>query len=224
MRVRSLSLIAVGVALVALDYRIVGSDVLPDPVGWVLVALGAAGLSRTWPAVLAGVAAAASVVDVVAPHHYDALDPLTGEVVTPAGPGLAYHERLAFDRLQDGRLLLAVVAVAAGGAALVLLLGELARRARATGDTLSASRLRSLRAAVALVWALPYLVAAGVAWRDDGSFDPVWNGGLELVALAGLIVMAVLAVYLAGTSNRIWTAPPGEPLTPWTRPAPDRHR
>jgi hypothetical protein len=210
-----LTLIAVGVALVALDFRIVAFDALPDAVGWLLIAAGAWKLALARPAMLAIVATVAAAPDLIAPHHLEALDPLTGEVVKAPAPGTRYPERLVFDRLTDLRLLLAVLAITAGGLALWSLLGSLSRRAHLTGDDTSAVRLRALRWLVPVVWVAPYLVVATFQSGLDGGFDPVWNDGLELVGLLGLAVAAAVVWVLATNSNRSWTATDAQGPTPW---------
>jgi hypothetical protein len=214
-RTRALSLIALGIVLVALDFRIVALDVLPDVLGWLLVAAGAWKLAFAGPAALALVAALAAAPDLMAPHHLEALDPLTGAVVAHPGPGTKYDERLVFDRLTDVRLLLAMVAIGAGGLALWWLLGTLGRRARLTGDDRSAGRLAILRWLAVGVWVVPYVVVASVQALGDHGFDPVWNGGLELMALLGLAGAAAVAWMLVVNSNRAWTATDRQRSTPW---------
>ena len=208
-------MVAFGVLLVAVDFRIVAVDVIPDAAGWLLVAAGAWKLALRGPVGLALVAAAASAADVYAPHHYDAIDPITGKVVPHPAPGTSYHERLVFDRLTDVRLVLALVAVVAGGAALWWVLSTMAARARVLNDGQSASRLDALRWLVVGVWVVPYVVVALVQTVNDGGLDPVWNGGLELLALLGLVVAAGVAWMLATNSNRMWTATDAERTTPW---------
>ncbi len=210
-----MTLIAVGVALVGFDLRVVGLDVLPDVVGWPLVAAGAWLLGLRMPAVFAGVAALASAPDLVAPHHQEALDPLTGAVVANPAPGTDYDEILVFDRLADVRLVLAVVAMAAGGWAVWALVRVLRDRARSSGDDESARSLAVLSWLVPLVWVAPYLVIAIVQGFGDDGFDPVWNGGYEAPAIAGLVVVAGLVWLFASTSNRRWAATSDGQGAPW---------
>jgi hypothetical protein len=214
-RIRPLSLIAVGVAIVALDFRVVAVDVLPDVVGWLLVAAGAWRLAVRAPFVLALLAALASGPDVVSPHHYDALDPLTGQVVASPPPGTSYPERLAFDRLHDLRLVLVLVAMAAGGAALWAILGVLRQRAGAKGDTTTAPRLAVLRWSVPLLWVAPYVGVAAVQGLGDDGFDPVWNGAYEALALVGLAAVAGLVWVFLTSSNRSWAAVDDGRTNPW---------
>lgn len=217
MRIRALSLMAVGVVVVALDFRLVALDLIPDAIGWLLIAVGAWKLALHRPAGLATAAALASAADVIAPHHYEDLDPVTGEVVVSAGPGTEYPQRLVFDRLHDVRLLLVLLAMVAGGWALWSILGTLRHRAEATGDQESAGRLSLLRWLVPAVWVAPYVgMAAFQGARGDG-FDPVWNGSAEVLAVAGIAVAFGLAWVLAINSNRAWTATDDDLATPWAQ-------
>jgi hypothetical protein len=215
MRTRALSLLAAGLVIVALDLRVVAVDVLPDVAGWLLVAAGSWKLALPRPAWLAVGAGVASAADVVAPYRYDNLDPITGEIVELPAPGTKYPQRLVFDHLHDVRLLLAVLAIVAGGLAVWSILGTLRRRADATGDDESARRLALLRWLVPSIWVAPYLALAVFQGAGDDGFDPVWNGGLELLALAGLAVVAGVVWVLATNSNRQWTATDDERTTPW---------
>ncbi len=216
MRTRPLTLAAIGVATVAFDPRIVAVDAAPDVVGWTLIAVAAWQLSLAWPCRLAVVAALASVAELELPYHYDSLDPITGEVVPHARSGQAFHERLAFDSVHGPRLALLVAAVAAGGVALALLLHQLTRRAASSRDQTSARRLELFRYGVIGVWTLPYVVlAVGQGLFGDDGFDPVWNGGWELLAIAGLAVMAAVALSFAHTSNRRWSATGDDLGSPW---------
>lgn len=215
MRIRPLSLVATGVAVVGFDPRVLAVDLLPDPLGWALVAFGAWRLSVPWASRLASVAAVASLVEVRLSYHYDSLDPITGEVVPTVLPGQSFVERLAFDMVEGPRLLALVIAVSAGGAALWSLLRELRRRAVSSHDVQSADRLAWLAWAVAGVWALPYVaVAVGRGLVGDG-FDPVWNGAWEIPAVAGMAAMGAIALLFATTSNRRWSASGDELGSPW---------
>ena len=66
------------------------------------------------------------------------------------------------------------------------------------------------------MWALPYVARA--VWQglvDDG-FDPVWNGGWELPAMAGIATHGWRVAITFGTwSNRRWSATGDELGSPW---------
>lgn len=215
MRTRPLSLIALGLVLVAVDFRVVAVDVFPDLVGWLLAGTGAWRLGLQVPAVLALVAALASAPDLVAASHHEAIDPLTGRVVPEPPPGTAYDERLVFDRLEDARLVLALVAMAAGGWAVWAVLGILRDRARTSGDDQSARLLTALWWLVPFVWIAPYLGIAVVQGLGDDGFDPVWNGAYEFPAVAGLFVVAGVVWAFVSTSNRRWAATSAGSDAPW---------
>jgi hypothetical protein len=50
-------------------------------------------------------------------------------------------------------------------------------------------------------------VVAVAAASEDGSFDPVWNGSIELLALAGIVVIGAAAAVLLRETNRAWAVP-----------------
>lgn len=216
MRGRPLSLIAAGLVFVALDFRIVHVDLLPDPVGWFLVALAAHRWAQRTPLLLAGFATVATLPDVLLTYHYDDLDPLTGEVVVNGG-GTGYDQRLAFDRITDVRGLLAVLALAAGGLALFLLLTMLEDRADLLGDRPASSQLWFARVLLVAGWIVPHVGVMAFQWLSGDGLDPVWNGGLELVAQPGLVVAALLVVGAVINRNRGWTATDDDGPTPWAQ-------
>ena len=205
---RPLKYVALGLVLVAVDFRTDLPDLLPDPLGWALVAVGAWALSRRPAAVLAGVAAVLSLTEAILPYHYVYLDPATGEVINDdVGEALGVPAVQRWDDLSDTRALALAVGVAAGAAALWLLARALGERAAATGDGPAGRRLRILTAAAAGLWALPVLalVAAGVA--GDG-YDPVWDGNLEYAGLAGTVALGWLAARLVLDRDQPWALHP----------------
>ena len=106
--------------------------------------------------------------------------------------------------------------MAAGAAALWILLRELARRAVAYDDDKIARRLRLLAWGVVLGWAAPVLVRMlGHSPLGDSGYDPVWNGGWEMPALIGLAVLLAVAFTFATHSNRRWSATGDELGSPW---------
>lgn len=215
MRIRPLTLAAVGVAFAALDLRLVAWDVLPDAVGWGLIALGAHRIGMRTSAILAALASASALAELVLPYYYQSRDRITGVVIENPLPGTDYAEELVFEPLTGARLVAVVAAVALGGAAVTLLLRELEQRARTTPDAQSTSRLRILWWLVPVVWIAPLVVVALGDVVADGEADPVWNGSLELLAVPGIAVALVLAVFLALTANRRWSASGDEIGSPW---------
>jgi hypothetical protein len=215
---RPLTFVALGLALVAIDIRTEHLDVLPDALGWGLVASGAWRLSLTVPAVAAAVTALLALPEVSLPHRFVVLDPETGErITTRPGVDLAYPEHLVFDDLAGWRLAAAAAAVVSGGVTLWLLLGALATRAAAWERANTAKQIRWLRWLTLGLWTGPFLVVLAVsASAEDGSFDPVWNGNLELPAMAAVAVVGVVAAVLLRETNRAWAVPG------WSADAPSR--
>ena len=199
---RALTLIAIGLVTVVVDLRTEYFDMLPDALGWALVGMGAWRLSLRWPAGAAGAAALLSLPEVSLPFRY-----VEVRVPLPAG-GFSVSEQLVFDELTGWRLAMVAAANVAGGLALWLLLGALAVRASAWERHRVSTQLQWLRWLTLGVWVVPYLAVLTVSsQRDDRSFDPVWNGGLEYLALAGVVVVGGLVVLLLSEANRVWAVP-----------------
>jgi hypothetical protein len=203
---RPLTFVAVGLVLVAVDVRTEHLDILPDALGWALVAYGAWRLSLTVPAIAAAATALLTLPEVSLPYEFIMLDPDTGERITPRpGVDLAYPEHLVFDDLTGWRLAALAAGLVAGGLAMWLLLGALATRAAAWERTGTARQIRWLRWLALGVWTAPVLVVVAVsAASENGSFDPVWNGSIELLALAGTVVIGTVAAVLLRETNRAW--------------------
>ncbi|MFL6204637.1 MAG: hypothetical protein ACJ739_04745 [Acidimicrobiales bacterium] len=215
MRIRPLTLAAVGVLFAAVDLRLTQGDALPDAVGWALIGFAAHRLGMRTPAWLAAIASVASLAELHLPYQWQSYDVLSGRIIEHPGPGTAYDQRLIFLDVDGARLGLMVLGVGLGGAALTMVLLELRRRAATTTDEESTERLGILAWAVLLGWTLPYVLIA-IGWKiNEGAFDPVWNGPWELVALVGIGVAALVALLFATTSNRRWSASDDEIGSPW---------
>jgi hypothetical protein len=213
--VRPAAVVAAGVLVAAFEFRLRGVDLLLDPVGWLLVAWGARKLQATKAAASACVAALASVTWAALPYRFVYLHPLTGEVVrNPEGHDLDYPTHLRWDRVSGARAAVMAAALVFGGLALWWLLGELAWRARRSRADGSARTLQALRVAVAAAWVAPFVLVVAVQVARDGTFDPVWNDGLELVALPGLAAVVALAVVLVRGRDAAWAV-----LAGWGRPS-----
>lgn len=206
---RPLTFVAVGLALIAIDIRTEHLDMLPDAIGWGLVALGAWRCALRVPAFAAAATALLVLPEVSLPHHFVLVDPRTGETVTPRpGVDLAYPEQLVFDDLTGWRLAVLAAAAVAGGVTLWLLLGALANRAAAWERADTARQIRWLRWLTLVVWTGGLLVVLVVsASSGEASFDPVWNGSLELLAMAGIVLIAAVIAVLLRETNRAWAVP-----------------
>jgi hypothetical protein len=207
--VRPLLIVAAGLLLAVLEFRVRSVDLLADPAGWLLVGLGAWELRLTRPALAASVAAVSSAVDFVRPYHLVEVNPLTGEPVTPAQPGrFAQPNHLLWDRLSAGRAAVAAATLVAGGFAVVGVLRELARRADKAADPQWARRLRVLRVVVPAAWVLPYVGVVAADLARDGSFDPVWNRGRALLVVPGFVAVVTLAWVLVRCRDEAWALRP----------------
>jgi hypothetical protein len=216
---RPLTFVSAGLVMVAIDLRTEYVDLLPDTLGWALVALGAWRLAMTGPALAAVATALLAAPEVSLPYRFVRVDPETGATVEPRpGVGLDLPRQLVFDRLGGWRVAVVGVGTVAAGATLWLLLGSLSTRAGAWLRSVTARRLQLLRWLALLAWVVPYLVVIVVSVLEDGSFDPVWNDRLELVALPGLVVVAALAILLLSECNRAWAVPDPARLSPRFRP------
>jgi hypothetical protein len=206
---RPLTFVAVGLVLVAVDIRTEHLDVLPDTLGWALVAFGAWRLSLTVPAIAAAATALVTLPEASLPHQFVMLDPETGERITPRpGVDLGYPKQLVFDDLTGWRLAAMAASLVAGGLTMWLLLGALATRAAAWERAGTARQLRWLRWLTLGIWTAPVLVVVVVsAASEDRSFDPVWNGSIELLALAGVVVIGAVAAVMLRETNRAWAVP-----------------
>jgi hypothetical protein len=225
---RPLALAAGGVALVVLDFRTEALDLLPDPLGWALVAVAASWLGATAVMRLAAVTGLLSLADAALPFRYVQINPMTGEPVTGPARGKPVSVQLDYLPLAGTRLTLLAAAVVGAGATLWMLLGRLRRRANYVEDDRAVTRLRWAQWAVAGAWVGPYLVTVALAATRDGRYDPVWNHGYEYLGLAGLGAGAYVIAVLAGSTRASWAQRPDSWYpSPWDElrlRAPERRR
>ena len=217
MRTRPLTLAAFGVVAVALDPRVVAWDPFPDVVGWLLIAFAAWRLSVWWTFALALVAAVASVAEAQLPYHYDAIDPITGEVVVDVQPGTSYHELIAFDHVSGPRLLLLASSVALGG------IGPLDPAARSRGPGGRAprpavgatARAPGVGGGAGMGGAAPHAGGRPGAARR-GRLRPGLERALGVPGHGGdRRRWPLVALVFATRSNRLWSAAGGEVASPW---------
>jgi hypothetical protein len=205
--VRPLAMAAAGVLLVAIDFRVRAADLVPDPLGWALVAAGAASLSLLAPARWAVAAAVLSLSEFLLAYRSVAVDPGTGIELRSAAEDSAVPRVVLWESVSDVRALVMAAAVAAGGMALVTLATDVSRRAAGSGAVTHARWARLSGAAAAAVWAVPYVVLALVAVGGSERFDPVWNGAREYLAFAGVAVLVVYAAVLVRLRDETWAVP-----------------
>jgi hypothetical protein len=225
---RPLALAAAGVALVVLDFRTEALDLLPDPLGWVLIAVAAFWLGQPAVMRLATVTGLLSLADFALPYHYVRINPLSGEPMTGPSRGNPAAVRLAYLPLEGGQLVLLTAAVVGTGATLWMLLGRLRRRADYEEDGAAVTRLRWAQWLVAGAWVAPYLVTVGMAAARGDHYDAVWNHGFEYLGLAGLGAGVYVVGLLASSTRASWAQRPGSWYpSPWDElrlRAPERRR
>lgn len=208
---RPLWLVALGVAAMAVDFRIRGVDLVPDVVGGVLIVVVVHRLlPRPWT-VLAAVGAVASVSSLALPYHHRILevpgvDPVTGEAV------VVRTELLEIDPVSGVRLAALALTVVIAVAVLARLLATLRRRAAGHGATAELRVPVALGAAAAALWAVPELVAMAVGWATGDGFDVVWNGDAWALAFIGTAVAVAFAGSLLPIAREPWALPPGQQL------------
>lgn len=213
---RPLALAAAGVVLVVVDFRTEALDLLPDPLGWALVAVAASWLALPAATRLAAVTALLSLADLTLPYHYVRINPLSGEPVSGPSQGHAVSLRLDYLPLTGGRLALLAAAVVGGGATLWTLLGRLRRRAHYEDDGAAVARLRRAQLLAVGAWVGPYLATVAVAAARGQGYDAVWNHGLEYLGLVGLAAGGYVVVVLAGATRASWAQRPGSWYpSPW---------
>ena len=212
---RPLSWIAPGLLLIAIDMRVVAFDLLPDPLGWALIVVGAWRIARPATVAVLGLAGVASFADLLLPYRWAPIDPDTGRIVSElTAIREGDPEILTFDRLSGLRLVMVLLAYTTAALATWMLLRDLTARARAARRTSAAKQLGLLRGLVPGVWMGPYVLSSLTALLTDRTFDPVWNHNWEYVALVGLIPLTWFAILLVLERDHAWALPTESPTPP----------
>jgi hypothetical protein len=189
--------------------RIDAYDLAPDIIGWLCIAWGARQVTRPAVPGLALVAAAASAVDFALPSRMAPVDPRNGKVLMDqVGNPQGFPQVFVFENVEGVRLALLWAAFLAAALATWLLIGDLRRRADAYGRTAAARELGLLQGLVPGLWAGPYVIASSAALFAGGSFDPVWNGVMEYLALAGLAPVVWLVTLTIRERDYMWAVSP----------------
>jgi hypothetical protein len=206
---RPLAWIATGFVLVAFDMRVDAYDMAPDLIGWLCIAWGARHVTRPAVPGLALAAAAASAVDFALPSRMAPVDPRNGHVLMDqVDNSQGFPEVFVFEHIEGVRLALLWAAFAAAALTTWLLIGDLRRRADAFGRTAAARELGLLQGLVPGLWTGPYVIASSAALFAGGSFDPVWNGTMEYVALVGLAPVVWLVTLTLRERDYMWAVSP----------------
>jgi hypothetical protein len=194
-----------GLVLIVVDFRTAAPDLLPDIVGWALIVVAARRLTLTAAAWLAALAGVASLADAWLPYRHVLIDPRTGEPL-PAVPGANLGPaQLVYDDVTGWRLAAVAAGAALAGSALVTLLFGIARLVESSGRVGPARQFRIVAWLIIPIWTLPFLAAvANAVVNESGEFDPVWNGGLVYVWLAGFALIMYLVVLLVREHDRSW--------------------
>ena len=202
----ALGAVALGLLLVLADFRLLaGVDVLPDVLGWGLVALGTGALARTdarfrWVARLALLAAVLSLASLWHP------------VVTVTDPGGGLGTTSRTGPVEPDGLHGALVSAhhAVGILVTVLLSLRISDRARDHSDTVVARRFRlfavlhaGLGAFVLVGAVVAALAVGGGRWTAGGSTATLLLG----IVLIGLAVHVWFIVALAGIRHLPWLQP-----------------
>jgi len=203
---RPLSLVAVGIALVVLDFRTESVDLVPDPIGWVLIGIGAGWLGLTAARWLAWAVAALSVSDLFLPFRYVHPGP-TGNLVPTSRNTSDAH--LVYLPVHGWQLAGMTAAMVLGAVTLWMILGPLARRAADAGDEAGARRMRLAAAALVFLWAVPFLVTVVAAVvHDHAVYDAVWNDGENYLGMIGTVAAGYAVWLIARARNASWALRP----------------
>ncbi len=193
----ALTIIGLGVVLVGMEFRLNAIDVLADPLGWLLVALGARMLAARGASALALVAAPLSAAGAYLTFRTVLVDSATDNAVTVCPHNGFCYEQIRFDDIGSVRALALLGMALAGGGALVWILRILRTEVGPpTADVTLRKQMWVLEILVPLVWALPVVLLAGIAVVTGDGYDPIWSERLEPVAYARVAVMAWLVVVL----------------------------
>ncbi len=207
-RAAPLLLVAVGLVVIAVDFRTRSVDWLPDPAGWLLVAAGGRACNVRPVVALAVLAALGSLAEVALPYRIVAIDPITAAPLGhPARPAELFSTRQQWDALPPWRVGLLLAAATAGSVAAVMMVEATARRAQACGATRAAWSLRACVAALALLWFAPLAASLGWALAHHAAYDPVWNGTLAWIGDLGVLSMVATALALAAMHREPWAHP-----------------
>lgn len=193
---------AIGLALVAVDFRTEALDLLPDPAGWLLVAYAAWRLAERSSALLAVAAAVLSLSDVWLAFRYLVLDPVTFQVIPRCLSAAPCPVRLEYDQVGWERAAVIALATAAGTLAVVLLLRRLTGiDAGSAREQVVRRRARQAAVLLPVAWTAPFLGVVAADTGADGRYQPFWDGGLAFLSPVLMLVLLAVAVFLLYASH-----------------------
>ena len=201
---RKLVIPAIGIALVAVDFRSGPVDFLIDPLGWAMVAVGAWLLRIQWTTALAVGAGLLSVAGVHFSYRQVFIDPSTHEVTRYCESAITCTPQFRFDDLTDGRTVVLALGAVIGAAALSILAHVLRTDVGSSEHQVTLRRqLWVLELLIPVTWAGPMLVLAAKAVTSDNTYDPIWNGNPAYIGAIRGLVLLWLAVVLVMFANEI---------------------
>lgn len=197
MKISPLSSIAIGLTLVAVDFRTEALDLLPDPVGWVLVAFGAWSLALKSASLLALAAAALSLSDVWLNFRYVVFDPITLEVLPECPAGTNCPVRLEYYLVDLARAVLIALTTVTGGVVVSLIAHRVAQiDVESARDRFIQRGARLIELLVPIVWVAPFVAVVAADSLADGKYQPFWDGGLAFVSPLLMIALLGVAAFL----------------------------
>lgn len=205
---RPLTALSAGLVFLVVDFRTLAVDLVPDPVGWALIAFGLYRLAAPRLAALAGVALLCSFAESWLPYHYRKVKtfqagPDVGE------PRVIELEVLEYDAVTGVRILLLAASMVILAIVIIAVVRLLAERARSYPAERSIRRLTILGGVAIATWVVPHLVAIAAALLGDGQLDVVWGDPAWRVELIGTLVVVAFAGAMLADAREPWALRPG---------------
>lgn len=200
----ALTAAAVGLAMVAVDFRTEALDLLPDPAGWLLVAYAAWRLAERSAALIAVAAAVLSLSDLWLDFRYLVLDPATFQVIPRCLSVAPCAVRLEYDQIGWERAAVIALASAVGTLAVLRLLRCLTRiDAESAREQAVRRRARQIALLLPVAWTAPFLGVVAADTGADGRYQPFWDGGLAFLSPVLMLVLLAVAAFLLYASHRL---------------------
>lgn len=205
---RPLTAASVGLVFLVVDFRTLAVDLVPDPVGWALLAYALYRLAVPRLAALAGVGLLCSLAEAWLPYHYRKVEtfqagPVVGE------PRVVELEVLAYDPVTGVRIWLLATSMVILAIVIVAVVRLLTERARAYAAAPSIRRLTILGGVAIAAWVVPHLVVMAAAVLGDGELDVVWGDPAWRVELVGGVAVLAFAAALLVDAREPWALRPG---------------